>query len=142
MATVDLAGERATIVNESDTKVVVIAADGDAGTGDVVLTADSEATVTLADGFEYATKGEISEVSPSWGQVGTRVTIEGTALRGAGNEVTTVTLAGVEVSKIASESDTSVEVIAAESDEGISVATLKRLHPPVDHGTIAHHLPI
>jgi hypothetical protein len=122
VATVDLAGERATIVNESDTKVVVIAADGDAGTGDVVLTADSEATVTLADGFEYATKGEISEVSPSWGQVGTRVTIEGTALRGAGNEVTTVTLAGVEVSKITSESDTSVEVIAAESDEGISVA--------------------
>ena len=81
VARVTLAGVEAELLTETDTTVTVEVNSGDAKTGDVVLTADTEATVTLAGGFTYATAGVVDTVSPSTGQFGTRVEIAGSNLR-------------------------------------------------------------
>jgi hypothetical protein len=89
---------------------------GDAGTGDVVLTADTAATVTETDGWEYLEDGVVTSVSPANGQRSTTVIIAGERLRGGGASVDSVTLGGVEVATIEGESDTEVVVAAARAD--------------------------
>jgi hypothetical protein len=114
---VDLAGLDAEIDSDANDEIVVIAGDGDAGAGDIVLYADTQATITLSDGFTYLTKGAVASVEPSSGQVGTEVVIRGERLRGGGSEVASVTLGGVEVASIGTENDTFVQVAAAAGDE-------------------------
>ena len=115
VAQVLLGGVAATIVAETNTLVTVRAGAAANVTGDVdvVLTADTGATVTLAAGFEYVAAGAIAAVSPSSGQVGTRVTVTGAALRGGGAAVTSMTLNGVEVQQIVLQNDTMVVGVAA-----------------------------
>lgn len=92
---VTLAGVNVTeIVAESDAEVVVAAADGAQGTGDIVLTSDIGSTVTGVDAWAYLTLGFISSVSPASGREGTTVQISGVRLCGGGSAVTNVTLAG------------------------------------------------
>ena len=122
--TVTLAGESATTVSESDSTVVVIATQSGNQTGDVVLTADTEATVTSAGAWEFATEGQVTSVNPSSGQYGTRVDIRGFGLRGAASEVVNVTLAGIRVEELVSQSDTLVQVIATTADAGSGVVVL------------------
>jgi hypothetical protein len=122
--TVTLAGESATTVSESDSTVVAIATQSGNQTGDVVLTADTEATVTSAGAWEFATEGQVTSVNPSSGQYGTRVDIRGTGLRGAASEVVNVTLAGIRVEELVSQSDTLVQVIATTADAGSGVVVL------------------
>lgn len=114
---VTLAGVEAAISNgASATSIEVIAAAPDSsGSGDVVLIADTGAIVTLENGWKYVDAGEITEISPASGQVGTRVTIYGTNMLGGGVTIDSVKLAGVEVDEIVSSSDEKVEVIAAAS---------------------------
>ena len=81
---------------DSETNVVAIVASGSAGQGDVVVTADSGATATATNGWEYIAEGEIEDVSPAFGQVGTIVVLTGSNLLGGGDNITTATLAGVE----------------------------------------------
>ena len=76
-----------------------------AGSGDVVVTADTGAVATLEGGFVYYTKGEVNDVSPSSGQYGSIVTISGVALRARGTEVVEVTLGGVLASIISEDND-------------------------------------
>ena len=83
-------------------------------TGDVVLTADTEATVTLASAWTYATEGTIGSVEPSSGQLGTVVEIAGLGLWGAGQSVIEVILAGTEAD-IQYQSDTLVRVVVRDS---------------------------
>lgn len=108
-----LAGVTSKIVSESNSEVVVIAQPGSNITGDVVLTADTEATVTLNNGFSYAVGGDITSVVPNKGQLGTKVDIIGTGLRGAGKRIVGVTLSGTAAGKIVTETDTLVQVIIA-----------------------------
>ena len=122
--TVTLAGESATTVSESDSTVVVIATQSGNQTGDVVLTADTEATVTSAGAWEFATEGQVTSVNPSSGQYGTRVGIRGNGLHGAASEVVNVTLAGIRVEELVSQSDTLVQVIATTADAGSGVVVL------------------
>jgi hypothetical protein len=118
---VTIAGVAAEILLQNDTYVSIVAGDRDAGTGDIVLVADTGANIVLADGtaglendvWEYAAKPEIEAVTPSAGQVNSVVTITGSALRGAGNEIVGVTLGGIAVSSIVSESDAAVVVVAS-----------------------------
>ena len=98
-------------------EVVVVAADAPAAAADdVVITATSGATVTLADGWTYLTPGNIIGVAPANGQFGTAVVITGTTLFAGGTTIDSVTLAGVSVSSIdATQSETRIEVVAAAS---------------------------
>ena len=66
----------------------------------------------------------MTSVNPSSGQYGTRVDIRGTGLRGAASEVVNVTLAGIRVEELVSQSDTLVQVIATTADAGSGVVVL------------------
>ncbi|EGD83315.1 hypothetical protein PTSG_03923 [Salpingoeca rosetta] len=111
--TVTLAGVAVgTVVSESDTSVVVDAAPGAAGNGSVRIEADTGAFVELADGWTYIEAGSVSSVEPATGQRGSVVVIRGTNLLGGGSDVSSVTLAGVEVTSIDSANATVVVVVA------------------------------
>jgi hypothetical protein len=102
------------VVSNEDTFVTVSAAEKlAAGPGDVVVTADTGATVTAVNGWTYLAQGVIASVTPASGQIGTRVTIRGSNLLGGGSSFLHVRLAGVEVQSITSQSDALVEVVAA-----------------------------
>ena len=119
VVTVTLNGVEATIESQTSTEVVVTTASSDvAGIGDVVLTADTEATVTSSGTWTYAPVGVVNAVEPASGQHDTRVEITGERLRGAGGAVVSVSLAGTEVQELVSESETAVRVVVADADAG------------------------
>eukprot|EP00054_Salpingoeca_dolichothecata_P029838 m.237174 g.237174 ORF g.237174 m.237174 type:complete len:469 (-) comp26557_c0_seq3:38-1444(-) len=122
VVTVTLASVPATIDSESDSQVIVVADDAASQTGDVVLTADTGATVTKANGWTYNAEGDVTSVVPAEGQVGTQVVIGGTNLLGSGSSLTQVTLGGVAVQSIDSESNTAVQVTAADNGGSSSSA--------------------
>lgn len=89
--------------------------------GNVVITANTGARILQRDGFLYEPAGEISTVFPEFGQLGTVVTLTGAFFRGGGNYIADVHFAGVPVSRILNESDTSVTVVAgAATTSGVS----------------------
>jgi hypothetical protein len=94
VASATLAGVAATLVNETDTVVELLAGSGPASQvqGHVVLTADTGALVTQENGWTYLAAGVIESVTPSSGQAGTRVTLSGQRLLGGGSSVFRVTL--------------------------------------------------
>ena len=109
---VTLAGTNvSSVVSSTNSLIVVIAADADPTVGDVVVVANTGATVSLADGFTYGNASRILSVSPVQGQQGTLVTITGSLMRGGGTAVTNVTLVGVPA-RIVSEADAKVVVQA------------------------------
>ena len=114
LAHVKLAGVKAKIVSQTNTLVELVAAAGPGKqtVGDIVLTADTEATVTSTGGWTYLDAGAVTSLTPAKGQYGTRVAINGANMRGGGSRVASVTLGGV-ASKISSQTDTLVEVVAA-----------------------------
>ena len=118
VVTVTLAGVEAELLTETDTKVEVQAAIGDAAAGHIVLTSDSGALVTLENGWTYSEAGVVDSISPACGQLNTKVTIFGSALRGSGGEVVKVLLSGVEAT-ILEEDDDSI-VVRADSSAGAS----------------------
>jgi hypothetical protein len=75
-----LSDAKAEITSQANDKVAVVAGSSAKGKGDVVLKADSGATTTLADGFEYVDVAVIKAVAPVTGQLNTKVTITGTAM--------------------------------------------------------------
>jgi len=81
-----------------------------------VLTADTGATVTSEGAWTQAEEGVVSSVSPGSGQYGTDVAIAGTGLLGAGSSVESITLGGVLIETLVSQSDTLIRVIAAHAD--------------------------
>ena len=83
--------------------------------GDVILTANTGAVIRRLNGFTLVQPGEITSVSPMTGQLGTRVTINGSnLLQGTtSNNVLAITLAGVPVSNILSAMQTQIIVEAA-----------------------------
>ena len=113
---VTLVGTAASVITNTNDDVIVRATDpSNVAQGDVVITAETGAEITLAGGFTYKTASVIDTVQPAEGQVGTVVTIKGSALRGSGGSVDTVTLGGVEAD-ISSESNTVVKVVATQAD--------------------------
>lgn len=124
LETVTLVGTEAFVVTAENDAIVVRATDpSSVAQGDVVITAETGAEITLAGGFNYKTASVIDTVQPAEGQVGTVVTIKGSALRGSGDSVDTVTLGGAEAT-IRSESNSVVKVVAvqaAAADEAADV---------------------
>lgn len=107
------------IDSQSATEIVVTAGARTVGTGDVVVYSSSLGTTTKENGFSYiyTPGGQIGDapgVSPDSGPVagGTTVTISGVNL-GDGTDVMNVTLCGVPVAAIVSQSSTQIVVTAA-----------------------------
>jgi hypothetical protein len=107
---VTLANVPTALVNESNTVVHVVATEGSAGSGDVVLISESGATVTKANGWTYLPRGNVTAVSPNSGQHGTVVSISGTNLLAGATTFVDVKLAGVSVDTISFANDTLVVV--------------------------------
>jgi hypothetical protein len=105
------------IVSQTDTTVRVIAADASAGSGSIVLTADTGAIVTGSAAWEYLEAGVITEVKPAVGQVGTSIEIIGERMLGGAEALATVTLGGQEA-VIESESATSIFITAVSGSPG------------------------
>ena len=79
IASLTLAGIAADVKSENDTYITIEAALSDNKvTGDVVITVDTGAVVTLTDGWDYLTPGAITDVAPAAGQEGTVIIITGT----------------------------------------------------------------
>jgi len=112
------------LVTETDTEVTVVVPRADAAADtNVVLTADTGAVVTALSAWTYLAEGEITSVGPESGQVGTRVTIEGTSLFGGGDALESVTLAGVDV-KIISANDSIAIVVIEDPSTGTGSVVL------------------
>ena len=106
------------ILTQSATEITAVVSsvfvEGDV-VNDMTIDVDNKQTVKATDVFTYKIAGAIETVYPLVGQVGTVVTIKGKRLRAHGSKVGRVTLAGTDASKIISETDTEVKVIAAAS---------------------------
>merc|ERR1712107_401074 len=81
------------------------------GTGNVVLRADTGATVTAEGKWHYRSPGVIDVIRPDSGVRGTHVTLQGNGLLGGGTSVASVTLAGVSAA-VVSETDSEIVVEA------------------------------
>jgi hypothetical protein len=116
-SSVSIVGTDADVLTAAADSIVVSAASpSELGSGSIVIVADTGATVTLDDAFEYLAGGVLDSVTPGNGQVGTKVVLEGTSLLSHGTNVQSVTLAGA-AADIQSENDSVIEVVAAASDE-------------------------
>jgi hypothetical protein len=124
IVTVLLADAVATIDAETTNEINVTAGASAAGKGDVVVKADSGASTTLQDGFTYLAPGKISSVTPSKGQLNTKVTIVGTDLLGGGDELDKVTLDGTEATITTGDNATHVEVVAQSGGAGVGDVVL------------------
>ena len=98
--TVYLSDVEATILNASDNTVIVRVEDpGSSGSGnflspntagDVIVTVTrngQDYSVSMSDGWTYLEAGIIEQVEPGFGQIGTRITINGTNLLGYGSNL-------------------------------------------------------
>ena len=101
LASITLGNSSATIVSFTDDEVVFVAP---AAIGpqavDVALRAASGPVVSASAGFQYLAAGVVTEVEPSSGIFGTRVTITGTGLLNGGQEVAAFTIDGVATQEI------------------------------------------
>ena len=92
-------------------------------TADVTLESDTGATIFGVGIFTLVQPGEITAISPSTGQFGTRVTITGRDLLQGGtvDDISSITLAGREVDEIlGTPTDTEVTVRASSSPERVT----------------------
>ena len=113
LVNVTLAGVAAQIVNQSNTEVIVIASASDGtNVGTVELTSDTGAVVSVSNAWKYVNVGDVTGVSPNNGQLNTLITITGTDLMAGGNGLVAVSLAGVAVKELVSNSSTEVVVVA------------------------------
>lgn len=121
VSSVSLSGIDAEQVSATTNKIVVMANQATHGVelGDVTIISDTGAVVSKEDAWTYMEEGTTVAISPSLGQHNTVVTIAGTNMQGHGNAVVSVTLAGVEVQSIESESDEEIVVVAAPSADAI-----------------------
>ena len=92
---VTLAGIQAEIIEgDSASRVVVIAPEG-IGSGNIVVRANSGATAVHTDAWTFSLVGEVTSITPAFGQYATRVTIQGDRLLGGGSNASLVRLRGV-----------------------------------------------
>jgi hypothetical protein len=109
---VSLAGEDAPITSQSDTLVVVTSPIGEAKTGPVVLVAETGATVTLDNGWDFLEPGQVAVATPNEGTRGTRVVLSGAHLLGGGQVIESVTLVGIDA-EIVSYTNDAIEIVVA-----------------------------
>ena len=121
-----LAGVEATIVDAAEyqntydagTELRLVARNSSARAGDIVLLADTGAVVTKNAGWVYQTPGLVTDVSPSYGQYNTEVTITGTRLLADGDSFASITLAGTAIQTLVNFSNTTINVVVDHADAG------------------------
>ena len=121
---VKLAGiEVAKIVKSSEKEIVIQASPSAAAVTDkITIVSDTGAIVeSKNDTWTYNKPAQITEVKPDAGQVGTKVTISGTALRGYGASVATVFLGTVQAD-INSQTDTKIIVTVRDANAAKNAA--------------------
>ena len=109
------------VESSSDTTVVVVAAASVAVSGSVKLVADTGAAIVRATSWTYVAAGVVTRVSPSSGQLGTRVTISGTGLFGGGSSVASVSFGSVATSFVDANSTTVIVDAQAGGVAGVAV---------------------
>jgi len=117
LVSVQLCNVSGSIARSSDSEAVFVAGHGPFSLHNCSITFESEsgAVNTANERFRFVNEGSISVVEPSYGQVGTRVTIIGRGLLGGSSQIVNVSLCGVEVARIESQNDSIVIVSAADS---------------------------
>jgi len=108
---VTLAGNPANITKANDTVIHCTALAASAGTGAVMVVADSGA-ITSGLVWTYLNPSEITSVSPAEGQAKTLIILTGSRLLGGGTMVVSVTLAGVVATITMGNSNTLIKVEA------------------------------
>ena len=96
---VGLAGVEAMIVEETDLFIRVIALPSTSYVGSIIIISDSGAQIT-GGSWSYLIPGVITSVSPSSGQFGTLVTIDGSSLFGGASSISTISLADIKATVI------------------------------------------
>ena len=138
MPTVYLSGVQATLMSYSSTSIVVRAASPPAPvgsgmmttlddlfgmTGDINIVVDANITnlttfsVSMESSWTYLAPGEITSISPSFGQFRTRIVINGTNLLGYGSSLVNATIGGVNAIIVSS---TASQVVLLTPDMGPS----------------------
>ena len=111
------------VVDGSNTEITVIAGSGGnltAGPGDIIVTSNTGATITLNEAWIHTELGNITLVSPLSGQQGVIVTIEGDRLLASNDDgIASVTIAGI-AATINEQSSTAIVVEAGYSSIGQS----------------------
>ena len=101
---------------------VRVAPSNSTGAGDIVLTANTGSRLILDNGWTYNSPSIINDVSPAFGQEGTRVAISGANLVGLSNPSATITqvLLGTKVATIVNGDNSKlISVIAQASDAAV-----------------------
>ena len=119
---VTLAGVQADILTASTTLVTVTAqrpATLESFSGSVVIESNYGTITESNQNFTYLQEGFIATLTPSQGQRGTRLTLNGLRLLGGGATLTSATIAGT-AAEIISQSNTEVVLVAGENSESLS----------------------
>jgi mucin-19 len=112
-ASVHLADDLATLVSFSNTEIKIVAPHSTPDQGNVLITADTGARVVLVNGWKFNARGNMTEVSPSYGHGGTVVTITGVEMLGGGDSVRSLKFAGVEVLSVTSATEDKIVAVVA-----------------------------
>ena len=108
-----IAGTPATILNESDDTIQLIANANEASQtssviGEISLVSNTGAEVIRLDAWSYVQRGVVHSLSPSFGQYGTYVSITGERLTAGGDSIAQVLLDDVPSLTVESSNDTLV----------------------------------
>eukprot|EP00698_Gefionella_okellyi_P010305 TRINITY_DN2665_c0_g3_i2.p1 TRINITY_DN2665_c0_g3~~TRINITY_DN2665_c0_g3_i2.p1 ORF type:complete len:3735 (+),score=895.51 TRINITY_DN2665_c0_g3_i2:675-11207(+) len=116
----------ATIVSQTTTRVVVTAPASLAGAVAVTVVSTAFGTASLGAAYTYNPVGVIASLTPNAGPIagGTRVTIIASQI-GSGSDITFVSLKGVTVTNIVSQTTSSVTVTAAATTAGTGSAVVR-----------------
>lgn len=98
-----------------------VATSGPFTAGDIVIRADSGASVVAEDAWTYLDGGDIHTIAPSSGTTGTIITITGVGLAG-GASVRSVTIGAVEATRILSANESTV--IAEVGEDNATTVTV------------------
>jgi hypothetical protein len=99
----------------SSTAIDVVVAEGSAGSGAVIITSNTGAVVTEADGFAYIEKAHNIALTPNAGQQGTRIAIGGVGMLQGGTPAATVTFGSVNTTIDLGSSDSLINVVVDQS---------------------------
>ena len=128
VASAELAGMPAAVRSNTSERIELeILENPDEGTvafpylGDIILRADTNAIIRRLSGFTLLQPGEISMIMPTFGQIGTRVSIVGSGLlQNTSFANFSVSLAGRIASVVGEPSDTQITVQAANASGGLN----------------------
>ena len=118
-----IAGTPATIINESDDTIQLIANENEASQtssviGEISLISNTGAEVIRLDAWSYVQTGVVHSLSPSFGQYGTYISITGERLTAGGDSVAQVLIDDIPSLTVESSNDTLVIFRAGQSTNG------------------------